>query len=169
MQHSYPRAAAAAAILCLSLAVPAGHAFAQGAKSLVGTWAPVSAVITDASGKKTDAFGPNPRGVLVFTADGRYSLTIMRASLPKFASNNRSKGSAEENQAVVSGSIAHFGKYSVDEKDKTLVFNVETSTYAHWDGVPQKRPFTVSKDELNYTVPSPSIGGTGALVWKRVK
>src|SRR6266852_8059074 len=160
-------AALAASLLLLSLAVPAGDAAAQGAKSLVGSWAAVSAVVTDASGKKTDTFGPNPRGMLVFTSDGRYTVTIMRASLPKFAANNRNKGSAEENQGVVAGSIAHFGKYKVE--DKAIVFNVESSTYANWDGAPQKRPFTVSGDQLKYVVPSASVGGTAELVWKRVK
>jgi len=160
-------AAISASLLFLSLAVPTGDAAAQGAKSLVGSWAAVSAVNTDASGKKTDTFGPNPRGLLVFTSDGRYTLTVMRASLPKFASNNRNKGSAEENQAVVAGSIAHFGKYKVE--DKAIVFNVESSTYANWDGAPQKRPFSVSGDQLKYVVPVASVGGTAELVWKRVK
>ena len=160
-------AAISASLLLLSLAVPTGDAAAQGAKSLVGSWAAVSAVNTDASSKKADTFGPNPRGLLVFTSDGRYTVTIMRASLPKFASNSRIKGSAEENQAVVAGSIAHFGKYKVE--DKAIVFNVESSTYANWDGAPQKRPFTVSGDQLKYTVPAASVGGTAELVWKRIK
>jgi len=160
-------AAIPTSLLLLSLAVPAAGAAAQGAKSLVGSWAPVSAVSTETSGKKSDTFGPNPRGMLGFTSDGRYTLTIMRASLPKFAANVRTKGTAEENEAVVLGSIAHFGKYKVE--DKAIVFSVESSTYANWDGAPQKRPFTVSGDQLKYTVPAASTGGTAELVWKRVK
>jgi len=167
MNRQNTLAAIASSLLLVSLAGPARDAAAQGAKSLVGSWAAVSAVNTDASGKKTDTFGPNPRGLLVFTSDGRYTLTIMRASLPKFAANNRNKGSAEENQGVVAGSIAHFGKYKVE--DKAIVFSVETSTYANWDGASQKRLFTVSGDQLKYTVPAASVGGTAEVVWKRVK
>ena len=90
--------------------------------------------------------------------------------LPKFASNNRAKGTAEENQAVVAGSIAHFGKYTVDEKDKYFTFHVETSTYPNWDGTTQKRAFTVSGDELKYTNPVASAGGGRVdLVFKRAK
>ena len=160
-------AATSASLLLLSLAMPAGDAAAQGAKSIVGSWALVSTDNVDASGKRTPIFGPNPRGLLVFTSDDRYTLTIMRASLPRFASNNRNKGSAEENQAVVMGSIAHFGKYKVE--DKAIVFNVESSTYANWDGAPQRRPFSVSGDQLKYSVPVASVGGTADLVWKRIK
>jgi len=95
--------------------------------------------------------GPNPRASLIFTSNGRYSLYISRASLPKFAAGNREKGTADENKAVVGGVISHIGRYTVDEKDKTFTFHVESSTYPNWDGTAQKRPFTVSGDELKYT------------------
>ena len=161
--------AATASLLFLALAVPVGDASAQGAKNLAGTWTLVSADNVDASGKKTPTFGPDARGSLIFTSNGRYSINIARASLPKFASDNRAKGTAEENQAVVAGSIAHFGKYSVDEKDKAFTFHIETSTYPNWDGTAQKRPFTVSGDELKYGVAAGSAGGRVELVWKRAK
>ena len=161
--------AISASLLLAGLAAPAGDAVAQGAKSLVGTWTIVSSDVVDASGKKTPTFGPNPRGSLIFTANGRYSINIARASLPKFASDNRAKGTAEENQAVIAGSIAHFGKYTVDEKDKAFTFHVEASTYPNWDGTAQRRPFTVSGDELKYGVAASSAGGRGELVWKRAK
>jgi len=162
-------AAISASLLLLSLAVPAGDAAAQGAKSLVGTWTMVSNDTIDASGKKTPTFGSNARGSLIFASNGRYSVNIARASLPKFASDNRAKGSAEENQAVIAGSIAHFGKYTVDEKDKAFTFHIETSTYPNWDGTAQRRPFSVSGDELKYSVAASSAGGRSELVWKRAK
>ena len=163
-------AAAAASLLFASLVLAAGNVAAQGAKSVAGTYTPVSVVTIDASGKRSDIFGPNPRGMLVLTADGRYSIILMRASLPKFSSNSRVKGTAEENQTVVAGSIAHFGKYTIDDKDKTITFLVESSTFANWDGAPQKRPFTVKGDEFKYTVAAVSGGtGSGEVVWKRMK
>lgn len=161
--------AISASLLLAGLAAPAGDAAAQGAKSLVGTWTIVSVDNVDASGKKTPFFGGNPRGSLIFTSNGRYSIWVGAASLPKFASNNRAKGTAEENQAVVAGNIAHFGKYSVDEKDKAFTFRIESSNYPNWDGTAQKRPFTVTGDELKYGVAAGSAGGRVELVWKRAK
>ena len=162
--------AASAAFAFAALAIPAGDAAAQGAKQLVGTYTAVSLISTDASGKKAEIFGENPRGLLVLTADGRYTIVVARAKLPKFASNSRIKGTAEENQAVVAGSLGHFGRYTVDEKDKTITFHVETATYPNWDGGSQKRPFTLKGDVLNYTVAAVSGGtGTGSVTWKRVK
>ena len=159
MNHRNTFAATAASLLLLSLALPAGDAAAQSAKQLVGTWTAVS----------SNAFNPNPRGSLIFTSNGRYSLTLARTTLPKVASNNRVTGTAEENKVIVEGSLSHFGKYTVDEKDKTFTFHVETSTFPNWDGTTQKRPFTVSGDELKYVTPASSGGGRSDLVWKRVK
>lgn len=68
-----------ASLLLVSLALPAGDAAAQGAKSLVGTWTIVSDDTIDASGNRTPIFGPNPRGLLIFTANARYSVIFARA------------------------------------------------------------------------------------------
>lgn len=143
-------------------------ALGQSTKGIAGTYAGVSFMTTDASGKTTPIFGDNPRAMMMLTPDGRYSIIVMRASLPKFSGGNRAKGSAEENQAVTAGSIAHFGRYSVDEAGKTITFHVESSTFPNWDGQAQKRPFTVSGDQLTYKVPAASVGGTGEVVWKRI-
>ena len=155
--------------LSASLALVAGPVAAQSAKSLVGTYTGVAFVVTDASGKKSDVFGTNPRALLVLTPDGRYSIIVMRETLPKFASNSRLKGTPEEHQAIVAGSLAHFGKYTIDEKDKSITFHVESATYPNWDKIPQKRPFTVKGDQLSYKVAAASGGGTAEVVWKRVK
>jgi hypothetical protein len=50
---------------------------------------------------------------LYFESTGRYALVIAHDGFPKFASNGRVNATPEENKAVVEGSIAHFGTYSV--------------------------------------------------------
>jgi hypothetical protein len=37
---------------------------------------------------------------------------------------------------------------------EAITFHIQTSTYPNWDGMDQKRPFTLSGDELKYTVPA---------------
>ena len=169
MKRQCARAATAASILCFALAVSAGDAAAQAAKRLVGTWTLVSEMNTDASGKKQSTFGADPKGQVIFTSNGRYVLLISRADLPKFAANSRAKGTAEENKAVVGGSISHFGKYSVDEKDKSFTFHIESATYPNWSGTTQQRAYSVKGDELKWNTAASSGGGSSDLVWKRVK
>ena len=161
--------AATASLLLLALAFPASDAAAQSAKGLVGSWTAVSSVVTLPDGKKIQTFGPNPQGMLIFDASGRYALQICSPNRPKFASNNRDKGTPEENQAAVKGCNPHWGKYTVDEKDRAIVFNIEHGMFPNWEGTQQKRPFTITGDELKYVVPTASVGGTAELVWKRVK
>ena len=120
-------------------------------------------------GSRFQAFGPNPKGILIFDANGRYSLMLMRPDLPKYASNNRTKGTPEEYKAIIGGTISYFGTYSVSGSD--LVLRVEYSSFPNWNGTEQKRTnFTVAGDELKYTNTAPSVGGPPAvLVWKRAK
>jgi hypothetical protein len=147
------------AITALGLALSSSTAITQSAKDIVGTWTITSA----------EAFGPAPKGLLMFDASGRYSLMLMRPDLPKYASNNRTQGTSEEYKAIGGGSISYFGTYSVSGSD--LMLRVEYSSFPNWNGTEQKRAnFAVTGDELKYTNTAPSVGGPAALlVWKRVK
>lgn len=145
----------------------AASAAAQRAADIEGTWTLVSSV-NEVDGKKTDQFGPNPKGTLNLAADGSFALTIIGAGLPKFASNNRAKGTPEENKAIVSRSIAMIGNYVVDAGRKTLVLKTERATFPNWDGSDQKRLIiTLNAHELKYVTPSASGGGVGTVTWKR--
>lgn len=149
-----------ALLLFAAFALPVGSAAAQGTKSIAGTYTIVSVA----------QFGDNPRGQMILGQDGHYSIILARTTLPKVAANARDKGTAEENKAIVGGSTAHFGKYTVDTKEKIITFNVEASTFPNFDGSTFKRPFTVSGEQLTYTNKVLSSGGAAQdVVWKRVK
>jgi len=135
------------------------------AKQIIGTWTMVSNNITHPDGKKTQPFGPNPVGMIIFDSGGHYSLQLCRPSRAKFASNNREKGTPEENQATVSGCNPHWGKYSVE--GNAIVFKIEHAMFPNWEGIEQKRNFTIVGNELKYTVPAASAGGVGEVVWRR--
>jgi Lipocalin-like domain len=156
-------------LLFLGVALAAGEVYAQTIKDLAGTWTLVSNVI-EQGGNKTDSFGPHPKGILTVDANGRYVLAIARADLPKVASNNRRTATPEENKAIVQGSITHFDTLSVNAADKTITFKIETyTTFPNSDGTEEKRPFTLTGDELKLTFPAASGGGTVTAVWKRAK
>lgn len=138
-------------------------------KEVVGTWTLVSAT-TMRDGKKEDFFGPSPQGRVVFDEQGNYTLVMVRSDLPKFASDSRSKGSADENAAVVQGSIAHFGQYSYDEKEQTYTLHIKSCTFPNWNGASQTRRLTVNGDDLHWVNAVASTGaGTLELTLKRLK
>jgi hypothetical protein len=146
-------------VTAVGVVLTASHATAQLAKDLVGTWTIASA----------DAYGPTPKGSLNFDSNGRFTLILMRSDLPKYASNNRTQGTSAEYKATVEGILAYFGTYSVSGTDLNL--HIEGSTFPNWIGMNQKRVnVSITGDELRYTQPTPSGGGSPApLVWKRVK
>src|ERR1700712_138641 len=154
------------ASVILSLAA-APRAAAQTAQQLVGTWTLVSAVAQQ-DGTKTDTFGPNPSGTLMFGSDGRYALIFLRGDLPKLASNNRMAGTPDENRVIAQAGIAHFGNYRVHEADRVLVLYIEKSTFPNWDGAEQRRTFSISGDQLTYTSPG-STGVATRVIMRRVK
>ena len=169
MKRVYKLTIGTLGLLLLGVVLSASQVCAQTVEDLAGTWTIVSSV-NEQDGKKTEAYGPNPKGVLTVDANGRYVLVIARAGLPRVASNNRTTGTPEENKALVQGSITHFGTLSVNAADKIMTFKVEThTTFPNWDGTEQKRPFTISGDELTLTVPATSSAGTSTAVWKRAK
>ena len=141
---------------------------ANTAKQLIGHWTLVS-VKNEQDGKTTEPFGLNPKGLFIFDRSGRYAFLMFLPDLPKFASNDFHKGTPEENKAVVLGSLAHFGTYSVNEKEGSLSVRPEAGTFPNWVGIDQKRSFSVSKDELKITVPGAPMGGTSTLILKRAR
>jgi hypothetical protein len=161
------RAYALVSAVFLALSIPAHQVFAQGMKELVGTWTAVSNENTLPDGQKMHPFGSKPVGILMFDADGRYSLQICRPDRLKFASNNRMQGTPDEYKAAVDGCNPHWGRYSVEGDN--IIFKIEHATFPNWEGVEQKRPFTIKGDELTYKVPAASTGGTSEVVWRRAK
>src|SRR4051812_30268319 len=157
-------AVATASALSGCVVVLSNGARAQSAKDIVGTYTVVSFLNVQGD-KKTEIYGSHPKGLMRLDASGRYMVVLMRPDLPKFASDNRTTGSAEEYKAIAVGSFVHLGTYEVAEGH--IIFRLENATYPNWNGEVQKRKLTVIGDELKYEVSS-SMGGTSTAVWKRL-
>jgi hypothetical protein len=156
----------------LGLALLTGSALAQQKslkEQLVGTWILVSNENVLPDGSKRQLFGANPKGSLMLDSHGRYSQIYLTSGVAKFKANNRLEGTAEENKAVVQGTTAQFGTWSVDEASKTLVLSIEGNMYPNLAGTESKRTATVTGDELKLSNPAPGAGGRSETVLKRVK
>ena len=158
----------AASALVFELGFPDRQAVAQTAKDLVGSWSLVSATANQDS-KKVEVLGPNPKGLMILDANGHYAVLQFRSDPPKSASNVRPLGILEESKAAGQGGISHFGRYSVDETDKTLVFHIEASSSPAWNGTEQKQNFMLSGDELTFTSLGSTSLGSSQATYKRAK
>src|SRR5260370_38705949 len=70
---------------------------------ILGVWTVVS-VVSDVDGKKTEPYGANPKGQFIFTADGYFSINIIRPDRPQFVSNTRTTWTPGENKPAAQGS-----------------------------------------------------------------
>jgi hypothetical protein len=138
---------------------------------LVGTWSLVSWEQVNKDGTKRQDFGPNPKGVTTFDAAGHVFTMYARLDLPKIASDDRTKATPEEAQAINAGILAYFGTYAVDEASKTITLQMESTTYPNQLSVPQKRVIAIlTADELKFSNPTPTAGGGQInIAYKRAK
>ena len=139
-------------------------------EQLVGSWTLVS--LTAGEGAvQTLPYGPDPKGSMMVDANGRFMITVVRCHLPEFASNNRMTATPDEATAVVQGSIAYYGSYSIDEATHVITVNVEGSTFPNFTGGTQTRILSFNgDDEVTYLNPTPSHGGAPAKVtYRRAK
>jgi hypothetical protein len=176
MQKPFRRTIIGLSILCATscLMAASSPAFAQAksgdaAKQIVGMWKLAAVTNTkDGVTKAGSSFGPTPAGRLVFTASGNYVSFNTNPNLPKIASGNRATGTADENKAIVQGSIGSMGSYAVSPDGKTLTMKQESGSFANRNGMEEKRPLNISGDEMKYTTAA-TVGGSSELVYKRMK
>lgn len=136
------------------------------AEQIVGTWLLESSVDIAADGATSDTWGPSPLGTYMFGPDGRFAQIVMRSDLPKPAT--REQTTPEEARAVVTGSLAMFGTYSVQE-DRSVIDVVFTGcTFAGFNGTKGKRHVTMlSPDRLKFSNPGRAGGRAGESIWRR--
>src|ERR1700733_8944308 len=120
-------------VLAFSFAL-SGTSFGQNKlakEQIVGAWTLVAVTSEMDDGSKGEPFGSNPKGVIIFSSDGHFSLFQSRAEIPKIASNDRAKATPEEAQAIVASAIAYYGTYSIDENSKVMSVTLEASAFAN--------------------------------------
>src|SRR5436190_5030765 len=139
-------------------------------EEIIGTWSLelVDNILPD--GSRIQLYGAEPKGLLIFDANGNYSLQIMSSTRMRFSGNDKAKGTPEENAAAVKGTNTHFGRYTFNEEDQTITFHIDHAFFPNWEGTEQKRTFTLANDVLKYNVPVPTSGGAavrGEVVWRK--
>jgi len=137
---------------------------------LVGAWTVVSSDVTPKNGTKRQDYGPNPKGILILDASGRYAFVQGRPDRPKFkpSDNLRVDTPAAEFGEAARAFAANFGTWSVNEAEKTLIRKYELALIPNNDTQEVKASVTLSKDELKLVSVS-AAGGKTETVYRRAK
>ena len=111
---------------------------------LVGTWRFTTFVDTPDGGQPVYAFGNDPIGFFVFTADGHVFLNLMRnpPSAPLEGVD------PDPDSCLPDWFCAYFGTYTLDTKKGVWVTHVLGSNMPKYLGTDQTRPFTLRGDTL---------------------
>lgn len=139
---------------------------------LVGSWSLVSIANIYPDNSRVYPYGENPKGLLIFDANGNYAVQIVKAERSKVASGDKNNCTAEENTALVQGSNSHFGKFELDEKNKIIVFKIESASFPNWEGTTQKRSYIYTENQIKYVVTNTTQGGQSVIaevVWRKYK
>jgi len=138
---------------------------------LVGAWTLVSVEVTPKGGTKRSGLGgPNPKGVLILDASGRYANVFGRPDRPKFkpTANLRADTPAAEFGEAARAFAANFGTWSVNEADKTLIRKYELALIPNNDNNETKASISLAKGELKLVQVS-AAGTTTEVVYRRAK
>jgi len=152
-----------AALLAVSVSAMAQNA------SIVGTWTLAAADKLLPDGTRVPDYGPNPHGLVIFTADGRYSLQIYRAERLKFSSGDKFKGTLEEYQDASLSMSVGFGRYSVDPVKHTITFHTDRSSVPNRDDTTVVRSYELKGDELSWKVAPRQDGSVPITVVRRAQ
>ncbi|WP_282341270.1 MULTISPECIES: lipocalin-like domain-containing protein [Pseudomonas] len=122
------RLAAAALLLGAASSLAAGVP-----NKVAGTWNLIAATVEN-DGVTSYPYGPEPQGRLVFTPDLYFVEFLHDPRIPRFQSNERGGGTDAENRAVMAGSLALYGRYTVDALGNFSGNTVEGSSFPNWTG-----------------------------------
>jgi len=100
-------------------------------------------------------------------SDGRFSQQVI-AVFPKFAVD-RLKTTPQEDYAMARAIHSYFGTYTVNDKDKSVIFHVERSSFPNQNGTDVKRSITsVNANEMTLSF-TRTAGEQVTLVWRRAR
>jgi hypothetical protein len=114
---------------------------------LVGTWILVSTQTMTQSGLRYP-YGTDPKGILMFDANGRYAVVQGRIDRPKLKSAVRFEATKEEFGAVAMEFAANFGTWSFNEASKALMRRFEGALVPNLEGTSTRSFVTLVGNEL---------------------
>jgi len=161
------------AVLLLSIVSFPFQAQAQSTEKLVGTWKLVSAKITTDKGEVRDSWGPNPEGLLMYTADGRMSAILTLGGRKPLSVSDFISAPAPERAEAFASMTAYAGRYTL-AGDK-VVHHVEVASMPNDVGANMERVVVhLDAERLVLRVAKPYLRGgmivqSQELVWQKVK
>lgn len=124
-------------------------------EQLIGVWKLVSSTKTFPDGRALQVYNDNPKGYIIFTPVKIMSVQIMRRNRTGFDGDN-----------LLKDYLAYTGNFEIDEVDKIVTFEVETSLSADFFDKTLKRKYQFDKNLLKLKALEAEIDHV--ITWERV-
>jgi lipocalin-like protein len=155
--------------LVLAIAMLSTPAF-SGEEEIYGTWklASMQRKVVE-TGQTLDAFGPNPRGFLMYGPAGRMLVLIATNNRPKPESIE--KITDQQRADLFRSMVAYTGTYKFD--GKSVEHHIDVSWNEIWAGTILRLDAVKDGDRLTYTTAPIPFAGDGkvsitTLIWERM-
>ncbi len=142
-----------------------------GRHPLLGGWRLRSWVSIADDGSEVLPMGGSPDGLLTYTADGTMIGIMGPGDRPRFATDDVTGGTTDEQAGAFATFIAYGGRWEAE--GDTVTHQVETSLFPNWIGTAQRRRWELDPTGRHLTLTSPPLVLGGAariqrLRWERV-
>src|SRR5262249_35898444 len=122
------------------------------------------------TGQTLDAFGPHPRGFLVYGEAGRMMVLIAMSSRPR--PDSIEKMTDQQRADLFRSMVAYTGTYKFDGKN--VEHHVDLAWNEVWNGLLLRLGAVRNGDTLTYTTAPIPFAGDGrisatTLIWERLK
>lgn len=134
----------------------------------IGVWRLISCERKSKDGSIDYPYGEKPVGRITYDKTGRMSAQLMRPGRRSTVAPGTSliagNASGEEIREAVSGFIAYFGTFDVDESATTVIHHVQACLVPSWVGTDLKRTYRFNASRLALTAVTTSVL---ELIWER--
>jgi hypothetical protein len=132
----------------------------------LGVWKLMSCERKAADGHMVYPYGEKPVGRIGYDKAGRMSAQLMRPGRRSTVTPGASfaAASVEEIREAVTGFIAYFGTFDVDESAQTVIHHVQACLVPSWVGTDLKRTY---RFDANRMVLTAGAANPLELVWER--
>jgi hypothetical protein len=120
---------------------------------ITGSWAFVSSVtVNDKDGRRSDRWGSDTKGILIFDRDGHFAQIILR----------------HRSGLQIAKSVSIFGTYSIDPSVKSITMQIDSNSVESASASIQlRRILSLTEKNLVYTTAGVISGETLEATWMR--
>jgi hypothetical protein len=141
-------------------------------EQLLGTWTLVSWTRVAGDVEEPAFLGRDAVGQIMFAPDAHMCFNAMRRNRSQFGSRDFQGGTPDEKTAAYDSYTGYCGRYEVNEQERSVVVQLELSSYPNYTGTTQKRFVEVVGNRLRISTPPIPSGGRQTVfvvVWERAK